>query len=68
MIAHFSRYRKATHNVLAVSDFDMIFTFVVVGWLGSVHDTRVFNEALDKYANKFPFPLEGKKYQLQLHL
>jgi hypothetical protein len=68
MIAHFSRYRKTTHNVLAVSDFDMIFTFVVVGWLGSVHDTRVFNEALDKYANKFPFSLEGKKYQLQLHL
>jgi len=26
---------------------------------GSVHDTRVFNEALQKYANKFPFPPEG---------
>ena len=26
---------------------------------GLVHDTRVFNEALQKYANKFPFPPEG---------
>jgi hypothetical protein len=24
---------------------------------------RVFNEALVKYADKFPFPLEGKKYK-----
>ncbi|CAN6273479.1 unnamed protein product [Urochloa humidicola] len=27
-----------------------------------VHDTRVFNEALEKYADKFPFPPEGKYY------
>jgi hypothetical protein len=47
--------------VLAVCDFDMRFTFVVAGWLGSVHDMRIFNEALVKYANKFPFPPEGKK-------
>jgi hypothetical protein len=63
MIAHFGRYRENTQNVLAVCDFDMRFTFVVAGWPGSVHDTRVFNEALDKYANKFPFSPEGKKYQ-----
>jgi hypothetical protein len=24
-----------------------------------VHDTRVFSEALHKYADKFPFPSEG---------
>jgi hypothetical protein len=54
--------------VLAVCDFDMRFTFVVPGWPGSVHDLRVFNEALDKYADKFPFSPEATKYQLQLHL
>jgi hypothetical protein len=46
-------------NVLAICDFDMRFTFVVVGWPGSVHDMRVFNDALEKYRGKFPFPLEG---------
>jgi hypothetical protein len=67
-ITHFGRYQKTTQNVLAVCDFDMRFTFVVPGWPGSVHDMRVFNEALDKYADKFPFLPEGTKYQLQLHL
>jgi hypothetical protein len=62
MIAHFGRYRETTQNVLAVCDFDMRFTFVVAGWPGSVHDTRVFNEALVKYADKFPFSPEGKKF------
>jgi hypothetical protein len=41
----------------------MRFNFVVASWPGSVHDTRVFNEALVKYGNKFPFSPEGKKYQ-----
>ncbi|CAN6273478.1 unnamed protein product [Urochloa humidicola] len=61
-ITHFGRYRCTTQNVMVVCDFDMRFTFVVAGWPGSVHDTRVFNEALEKYADKFPFPPEGKYY------
>jgi hypothetical protein len=60
-IAHFGQYRETTQNVLAVCDFDMRFIFVVARWAGSVHDMRVFNEALVKYADKFPFPPEGKK-------
>jgi hypothetical protein len=55
--------------MLAVCDFDMRFIFVVARWAGSVHDMRVFNEALVKYADKFPFPPEGKKnIKLQLYL
>jgi hypothetical protein len=45
-ITHFGRYRYTTQNVMDVCDFDMRFTFVVAGWPASVHDTRVFNEAL----------------------
>jgi hypothetical protein len=41
----------------------MRLTFVVAGWHRSMHGTRVSNEALVKYADKFPFPPEGKKYQ-----
>jgi hypothetical protein len=63
MIAHFGWYRETTQNVLAVYDFDMRFTFVVVGWPGSVHDTRGFNKTLVRYADKFHFPPEGKNYQ-----
>jgi uncharacterized membrane protein len=58
-ITHFGRYHHTTQNVMAICDFNMIFTFVVAGWSGSVHDTRIFNEALQKYADKFPFSLEG---------
>lgn len=37
----------------------MRFTCVVAGWPGSVHDMRVFNDALNKYGNKFPHPPLG---------
>jgi hypothetical protein len=57
-ITHFGRYHHTTQNVMVVCDFDMRFTFVVAGWPDSVHDTRVFNEALQKYADKFSFPPE----------
>jgi hypothetical protein len=48
-----------TQNVLAVCDFDMRFTFVLAGWPGSVHDMRVFNDATNKYKDKFPHPPSG---------
>jgi hypothetical protein len=43
---------------MVVCDFDMRFTFVVAGWTGSIYDTSVFNEALQKYADKFSFQPE----------
>ena len=45
--------------MLAICDFDMRFTFAVVGWPGSVHDMRVFKDAQDKYGNKFPHSPQG---------
>ena len=50
---------NTTQNVLAICDFDMRYTFVVAGWPGSVHDMRVFNDALQKYRDKFPSPPQG---------
>jgi hypothetical protein len=47
---------------MAVCDFDTRFTFVVAGWLGSVHDMRVFKDAIGKYGDRFPHPREGKFY------
>ncbi|CAN6195627.1 unnamed protein product [Urochloa humidicola] len=59
---YIGRHGYASQNVMAVCDFDMRFTFVVTGWPGSAHDTRVFLDTLVTYKNKFPHPPEGKYY------
>ena len=55
---HMGRHGYTSQNVMAICDFDMRFTFVVAGWLGSVHDMRVFKDAIDKFGDKFPHPPE----------
>jgi hypothetical protein len=42
------RTRKGTlaQNVLGVVDFDMRFTYLMVGWEGSAHDSKVLGSAL----------------------
>ena len=39
---------------MAVCDFDTRFTFVVNGWPGSVHDTRILMDTLVTYKDQFP--------------
>lgn len=56
VVQYVGRHEYSTQNVLAICDFDVRFTFVVVGWLGSVHNMRVFNDAINKYGDKFPHP------------
>ena len=34
-----------TRNVLAAISFDLKFTYVLAGWEGSAHDSRVLNDA-----------------------
>ena len=34
-----------TQNVLVVISFDLEFTYVLAGWEGSAHDSRVLNDA-----------------------
>lgn len=46
-------------NVLAVCDFNMIFTFVVAGWEGVAHDSRILSEALADPDTPFPVPPPG---------
>ncbi|GJX22347.1 hypothetical protein Tco_0226792 [Tanacetum coccineum] len=41
-------------NVLAICDFNMIFTYIVAGWEGTAHDARILNEALDDPIYEFP--------------
>jgi hypothetical protein len=58
-VQHLCRKGCTTQNVMAVCDFDMIFTFVLAGWPGSVHDMRVFDDAMTTYNNVFPHPPIG---------
>ena len=53
---HLNRHNYTSQNMLVVCDFNMRFTFVLAGWPGSVHDMRVFNDAMTTFDNKFPHP------------
>jgi hypothetical protein len=66
VVQHVGRHGYLTQDVLGICDFDMRFTFVVVGWPRSVHDMRVFNDALHKYATIFPHPSSGTCILTQL--
>ena len=52
------RKGDVSQNVLGVVDFNMLFTYVLVGWEGSAHDGRVLDDALTKGLSVFP----GKYY------
>jgi hypothetical protein len=58
-VQHLCRKGMTTQNVMACCDFDMIFTFVLSGWPGSVHDMRVFDSAMTTYSQMFPHPPSG---------
>lgn len=58
-VQHLCRKGMTTQNVMGVCDFDMVFTFVLAGWPGSVHDMRVFDDAMSSYGHVFPHPPEG---------
>ncbi|XP_047060901.1 uncharacterized protein LOC124667687 [Lolium rigidum] len=61
VVNHTCRHGYTSQNVLAICDFDMRFTFVVAGWPGSAHDTRILHHALANFSS-FPVPPKGKYY------
>ncbi|KAM3282251.1 hypothetical protein P3S67_025896 [Capsicum chacoense] len=61
-ILYIDRKCYPTQNILAVVDFNMCFTFALVGWEGSAHDSRIFREALRRQELNFPHPLKNKYY------
>jgi len=42
------RKEETTQNVLAAITFDLKFIYVLAGWEGSAHDSRVLGDALSK--------------------
>lgn len=61
-IPFIGRKGTPTQNVLAVCDFDLCFTYVLPGWDGSAHDTRIFYNTIRDHNKKFPMPPSGKYY------
>ncbi|XP_023760234.1 uncharacterized protein LOC111908652 [Lactuca sativa] len=49
-------------NVLAICDFNIIFTFVMAGWEGVAHDSRILSEAVADPQASFLFPPPDKYY------
>ena len=50
--------RECFQNVMALCDFDMIFRYVV-GWVGTLHDSRVLIETIRNSRNNFSIPPPG---------
>ena len=46
--AFLGRKHTTTQNVLAAVDFDLRFTYILVGWDGSAHDARILTDALQR--------------------
>ncbi len=58
-IPYIGRKGIPTQNVMTVCDFNMCFTFVMAGWEGSAHDTRIFLDAIRDPKYKFSHPPNG---------
>lgn len=50
-----NRHGIISQNVLAACNFDLEFIYVLSGWEGSAHDSRVLNDALSR-RNGFKVP------------
>ncbi|XP_045797408.1 putative nuclease HARBI1 [Trifolium pratense] len=61
-IPYIGRKGYPTQNVMLVCNFDMLITFVVVGWPGTAHDTRILSSVIEEMKSVFPHPPEGKYY------
>ncbi|XP_040941382.1 uncharacterized protein [Gossypium hirsutum] len=42
----YSRKGRTTQNILAAITFDLKFSYILVGWEGSAHDSRILGDAL----------------------
>ncbi|XP_040864813.1 uncharacterized protein [Glycine max] len=48
------RHGNISQNVLAACNFDLKFMYVLSGWEGSAHDSKVLSDALARNSDEFP--------------
>ncbi|KAK3204547.1 hypothetical protein Dsin_018593 [Dipteronia sinensis] len=61
-IPYIGRKGIPTQNVMAACDFNMQFIFVVTGWEGTTHDSRIFQKTIRDTALNFPKPPKDAGY------
>ncbi|XP_075675018.1 uncharacterized protein LOC142644255 [Castanea sativa] len=59
---YYNRKGVTSFNVMAACDFDLLFTYVMAGWEGAAHDTRIFLDSFHRQSVNFPKPPPGKYY------
>ena len=55
-----------TQNVMCACDFNIMFTFVYVGWEGITNNALVLLDALTRLEIQFPWSIERKYYLVYL--
>lgn len=60
-VAYRGRKGECMQNVLAACSFDMLFTFVLAGWEGTAHDSRILLDTIYRPELKFPHAPPGKQ-------
>ncbi|KAH6785478.1 hypothetical protein C2S51_037933 [Perilla frutescens var. frutescens] len=62
-----NRHDIQSHNVLAACNFDLQFMYVLSGWEGSAHDSKLLNDALSRRNGLHvpQAPLHGVRYHLK---
>ncbi|XP_026456126.1 uncharacterized protein LOC113357072, partial [Papaver somniferum] len=56
-VVYRNRHGITSQNVLAVCNFDLEFIYVLSGWEGSAHDSKILNDAMTK-TNGLKIPQE----------
>lgn len=59
MIAYIGRSGTTTYNILVVCDFNIYFTFIMVGWKESAHDSHILKFAMRNREYKLIYPPKG---------
>ncbi|KAL0007230.1 hypothetical protein SO802_008732, partial [Lithocarpus litseifolius] len=53
---YYNRKVVTSFNMMAVCDFDLLFTYVMAGWEGVAHDTRIFLDSIHQQSVNFSKP------------
>ena len=51
---------ECPQNIVVICDLNLIFTYVVVGWEGTTHESRILIETVNDPIMRFPMPPSGK--------
>ena len=53
------QHKICTQNIIVVCLFDMRFTYIVIGWEGIAHYSRILRDTMTDPDNGFPFSPPG---------